>query len=78
MDPISTEAKQGIIRAKQRIRDVENREKARKAVRKLVQEQELQLTSLRKVIDKGEHFYVNGEYKQALMEWEKALSELKK
>jgi hypothetical protein len=35
------------------------------------------LSHIRKIIEKGERFYLEGEYKEALLEWEKALGELK-
>ena len=76
MDPMHTESKQGIIRAKQRIKEREHREKIRTLVWKLLKEKENQFYYLKKSVEKGERFYKEGEYKQALAEWEKALIEL--
>ena len=78
MEPVNSESKQGIIKAKQRMKEIENREKARNTVKKLLHEQEMQMGHLKSLIEKGERFYISGEYKQALSEWERAFGELKK
>ena len=77
MDPTNSDAKQGMVKGKQRIKEIENRERARQIAKKLIQEQESRLGYLKKVIEKGERFYIEGDYKQALLEWEKALEGLK-
>ena len=66
-----------MVKGKQRIKEIENRERARQIAKKLIQEQESRLGYLKKVIEKGERFYIEGDYKQALLEWEKALEGLK-
>jgi tetratricopeptide (TPR) repeat protein len=78
LDPLSIEAKQGILRAKQRMKEIEYRERARDLSKKIIEEQSSRLNYLRKLYEKGERMYQDGDFQQAMSEWEKLLEELKK